>query len=54
MTVRFLAGKLTDETQITLKDMKTGYEYWNGSAKDAWFEDKVVDWDFSNGHIIYI
>lgn len=54
MTVRFLTGMLTAETFVEIKDVKTRKTIWSGTANTALFEDKVKDWDFSNGHIIYI
>jgi hypothetical protein len=54
MTVRFLARKLTENTWVTIKDAETKKVLFVGQAKAAVFEDTVTDWDFSNGHIIYI
>lgn len=54
MTVRFLASMLTSETVVTIKDAKTKKVLFEGCANEAGFDDKVVDWDFSAGHIIYI
>lgn len=54
MTVRFLVRSLVAETYVVIKDFETKKTVWQGSANTALFEDRVKDWDFSNGHIIYI
>lgn len=54
MTVRFLTRNLTAETDVVIKDFDTKKIVWEGSADTALFEDRVKDWDFSHGHIIYI
>lgn len=54
MTVRWLARNLTNETWVTIKDKKSKKTLWSGYASRATFGDRVKDWDFSEGHIIYI
>ena len=54
MTVRFLVSMLVAETLVEIKDIITRETIWSGIAKDALFEDRVKDWNFSKGHIIYI
>jgi hypothetical protein len=54
MTVGFLVRMLTSETWVTVKDFSTRKTVFEGYASAANFNDKVKDWDFSNGHIIYI
>lgn len=54
MTVRFLVRMLTNETHVIIKNEETNKTLFSGYASAACFEDKVKDWDFSKGHIIYI
>ena len=54
MRIEFLTGKLTKDTHVIIKDIDTGKTVWSGSAVFANFNDTVKDWDFSNGHVIYI
>lgn len=54
MRVGFLTGKLTPETVVVIKDINTGKVIWTGNVAFANFNDTVKDWDFSNGHVIYI
>lgn len=54
MTVMFLTRMLTYWTEVEIRDHKTGKAIWNGDAGAALFNDTVKDWDFSNGHIIYV
>ena len=54
MTILFLARQLTAETWVTIKAKETGKTIWSGYASGATFGDRVKDWDFSEGHIIYI
>lgn len=54
MTVGFLVGMLTNETEVTIKDHETGKTLFVGVASAANFNDEVKDWDFSRGHVIYI
>ena len=54
MEVWFLVRMLTNETEVTIRDHKTGRTLYVGVASEASFNDEVKDWDFSNGHVIYI
>lgn len=54
MTVGFLVRMLVAWTEVTIKDQQTEKILFEGYASDANFNDIVNDWDFSNGHIIYI
>lgn len=54
MTVGFLVKHLTNDTWVIIKDHKTHKTLFEGYASAANFNDKVKDWNFSNGHIIYI
>lgn len=54
MTVAFLTKSLTNETWVVIKDKETGKILFEGYASAAGFNDKVKDWDFSKGHVIYI
>ena len=54
MAVYELTRRLTNETWVIIKDHCTHRTLFEGFASDAGFNDKVKDWDFSNGHIIYI
>lgn len=54
MTIGFLVGKLTANTEVIIKDQKTEKILFIGYASAANFNDKVKDWDFSKEHIIYI
>ncbi len=54
MTVRFLTKMLTVEAIVVIKDEKTKKIIWSGNASMANFYDKVKNWDFSSGHVIYI
>ena len=54
MTVGFLVRKLTAWTEVTIKDKETDKTLFVGVASAANFNDRVKDWYFSNGHIIYI
>lgn len=54
MPVWYLVRMLVAETEVTIKDSKTGETIFSGCASSATFNDEVKDWDFSEGHIIYI
>lgn len=54
MTVGFLARMLVKDVWVTIKDDETKVKVWEGEAALANFNDTVKDWDFSQGHIIYI
>ena len=54
MAVYTLTRMLTNETWVTIKNKRTGKTLFEGYASSATFNDTVKDWDFSNGHIIYI
>ena len=54
MTIGFLTGMLVKDVWVTIKDSNTKATLWEGEAALANFNDKVKDWDFSKGHIIYI
>lgn len=54
MTIGFLTRMLTTWTYVIIKDYETKKAIWEGDAGLANFNDTVKDWDFSNGHIIYI
>ncbi len=54
MTVGFLVRMLVNETEVTIKDQKTGKVLYKGLAGKADFTDKIKDWNFSRDHIIYI
>ncbi len=54
MTIKFLAGLLTNDTLVIVKDYETHETYLEEYAKDLNFDDEVQDWDFSDEHIIYI
>lgn len=49
-----LVAMLTAQTEVTIKDFKTGKTLFRGYASAANFNDRVVDWDFSREHIIFI
>lgn len=54
MTIGFLTGMLVKDVLVTIKDSETKVKVWEGEAALANFNDKVKDWDFSKGHVIYI
>ena len=54
MTVGFLTNMLTCDTAIKIIDRESGKTLFEGKANEAKFDDKVKDWDFSRGHILYI
>lgn len=54
MTVSWLVSNLTNETIVTLKDIKTRETVFVGRADEANFNYRVRDWNFKRGHIIYI
>ena len=54
MTVKFLAAMLTADTVVIVRDAETGRTLYEGPAGLAAILDRVKDWDFSRGHIIYI
>lgn len=54
MTVKFLAGKLTKETVVIIKDQDTGKTLFTGKAEKAIYDDTVKDWDFSKDHVIFV
>ena len=53
MTLKFLAGMLTDDTFVLVKDAD-GNIIECKRAADIKEEDPVLDWDFSKDHVIYI
>lgn len=54
MTVAEFTKRLTKDTWVMLDDHETHVTVWEGYAVNAGFTDKVIDWDFSKGHVIYI
>ena len=54
MTVKYLCGMLTGETPVQIKNANDGSTMWEGIASDASFCANVEDWDFSNGHTIFV
>lgn len=54
MKVYELARMLTNETWVTIKDSKSRETLWEGYASAATFTDSITEWDFSEGHTIYI
>lgn len=54
MSVGFLTRMLTAWAEVTIKNKITGEILFEGCASAANFNDTVKDWDFSDGHIIYI
>ena len=54
MTVRELTRHLEKWVHVVIKDSVTEEILFSGNAGLSYFEDKVVGWDFSNEHIVYI
>lgn len=55
MTLGFMCQRLTGKTEVTVIDYMTGEVIIKQDAEALVpSQDFVVDWDFSNGHIIYV
>lgn len=56
MTLGFLARMLVSDTVLTIKDYETGVTVCVCSASAVFHSETttVVDWDFSQKHIIYV